>query len=218
MLLRRTFASAGRSLNAAKEAVKEAVRPDLDPKYRGKLDRIARPFQSLLTSYTKPGEVKFRPTGLGFRLSETDLEASELNERVAPTVKRLLSLEMSGQSELKRHQVHQAMEQFCRKPNDTGSPEVQAAVWSVKIAALEAHVREYLHDYVAERKIVEYKDQRRKILKYLMRVSLARYYGCLDRLGLPHDLVEAARSRFPNKPTKKPKTKEGLRKLQSKSK
>jgi small subunit ribosomal protein S15 len=110
------------------------------------------------------------------------------------------------------------MEMFCRGANDTGSPEVQAAVWSVRIAVLENHARQYLHDYVAERKIVYYKDQRRKILRYLKRVSLERYFACLDKMGLPHDLVEAATSKFPLQKTKWPKSPEGLRKLQSQKK
>ncbi|PJF18941.1 Ribosomal protein subunit S28, partial [Paramicrosporidium saccamoebae] len=168
----RTFATAS---VPDQVALRKANRIVTETTAKSKLDKTARPFNTLLANYYPlkkiHGVSSVKREGLGFGLREQDLEATGANNQ---TMERLLSLEMNCQEELKKSKMQQAMEMFCRGVNDTGSPEVQAAVWSVRIAVLENHARQYKHDYVAERKIVYYKDQRRKILRYLKRVSLER--------------------------------------------
>lgn len=203
----------------SKDALRKANSLERQADHKGKLERLALPFRNLLLKMTsQPMEIstdgdtsplgctlKTNPKGtvspLGYGLKEGDLTA--LNIPKEGQLAKLLSLDYCSQSERKRIVLHEVATLFSRRPNDTGSPEVQAALWSVKIVALQEHCRLYKHDYVAERKIQEWKDQRRKILRYLKRVSLRRYFDCLDRLGLPHDLVEAATSRFPLMPRDK---------------
>lgn len=177
-------------------------------KWKGKLDQLARPFNQLVDQLLHPDTKTKTTESLAFRIQESDMQAAGAGE----TTRRLLSLSMQCQSRLSQQLRQQAMNLFCRGPNDTGSPEVQAALWTLKIAALTRHTQTYRHDYVAERRIVEWQDQRRKILKYLKRVSLERYFACVDRLGLPHDLVEVSDPRYPTPPKIRPKSKEGLRK------
>lgn len=189
--------------SSAGPSLRSANKYDATARGRGKLAQIARPFGQLL--HLTAGSATDQ---LAFRIQESDLQAAGAGE----ATRRLLSLSMQCQSRLGQHLRQQAMALFCRGPNDTGSPEVQAALWTLKIAALTRHTQAYRHDYVAERKIVEWQDQRRKILRYLKRVSLERYFSCVDRLGLPHDLVEVADPRRPTLPKVRPKSKEGLRK------
>lgn len=200
-------------------ALRKANRHPEVNELRGKLEKLSRPFNALVAPYYPERNIhgvnSTTKEGLAFGLQAEDLSTVHAK---TPLMEKLLSINMSSQAELRKQRVHQAMELFCRGVNDTGSPEVQAAVWSVKIASLENHVRQYKHDYVTERKIVEFKDQRRKILRYLKRISLERYFDCLDRIGLPHNLVEAATSKFPLPKIKWPKTPEGLRKLRERGK
>lgn len=184
---------------------------------RERLAQLSRPFEELIAQFLaadQPGSA----AAFGHGLQPSDLASLGLNPSQHPALTRILSLEMCSPAQARQHYLACAMRMFARRPNDTGSPEVQAALWSMKIAALEAHTQKYRHDYVAARKIVEWRDQRRKILRYLRRVSLERYFGCLDRLGLPHDLVEAATSRFPRMPVTRKKTAKGLLKLQAQKK
>lgn len=182
---------------------------------RHKLAQVAKPFQDLLTQLTSPPP----STSLAFGLSPHDLSSlpnhlTNLNtDSDSSATARILALDMQDGSQTRRHIMQQAMNMFARRPNDTGSPEVQAALWSIKIAALLHHTSLYRHDYVAERKIQEWKDARRKILKYLKRISLQRYLICVDRLGLPHDTVEPYSWRFPTPPMVRPKSAAGQKKL-----
>lgn len=193
----------------AASSLRSANKYDTATKWKGKLDQLARPFNQLVNQLLHPDTTRMETTDqLAFRVQESDMQAAGAGE----TARRLLSLSMQCQSRLSQRLRQQAMSLFCRGPNDTGSPEVQAALWTLKIAALTRHTQTYRHDYVAERKIVEWQDQRRKMLKYLKRVSLERYFSCLDRLGLPHDLVEVPDPRHPTPPKVRAKSKEGLRK------
>lgn len=215
-------AAAGRPVAAAldqatrpQDALKAALRRANAPlvgeaahQQQSRLSQVARPFRELLTATTAVYRSGDGGTGaaaglpkkivdIKLPINESDLQGAGLGASATDALGKILHPSMATAGQMRQQLLHAAMSLFARRPNDTGSPEVQAALWSVKISALEAHTRTFRHDYVAERKIVEWRDQRRKILRYLQRLSLERYYTCLDRLGLPHDLVEAAVSRFP---------------------
>lgn len=53
------------------------------------------------------------------------------------------------------------------------------------------HAEKHRHDYSAKRLIVELIHDRKRHLKCLRRMSLARYFEMLDKLGLPHDYLES---------------------------
>lgn len=68
---------------------------------------------------------------------------------------------------------------------------IVAAVLTVRIGYLMKHAEKHRHDYSAKRLIVELIHDRKRHLKYLRRMSLARYFEMLDKLGLPHDYLES---------------------------
>ncbi|CEL56072.1 30S ribosomal protein S15 OS=Halothermothrix orenii (strain H 168 / OCM 544 / DSM 9562) GN=rpsO PE=3 SV=1 [Rhizoctonia solani AG-1 IB] len=76
------------------------------------------------------------------------------------------------------------------KPNDTGRPEVQAAILTAQIRNLAAHLKEHTHDIHNRRSLRMLVHKRAKILKYLKRLDLARYEEVLPRLGLETGAVE----------------------------
>ena len=71
-----------------------------------------------------------------------------------------------------------------RTATDTGSPEVQVAILSSRIAALTEHFKSHTKDNHSRRGLLKLVAQRRKLLDYLKRSDGARYGKLIERLGL----------------------------------
>ena len=67
---------------------------------------------------------------------------------------------------------------------DTGSPEVQVAMLSRRIADLTEHLKEHKHDHHSRRGLFLLVGQRRRLLGYLQDIDIARYRSLIERLGL----------------------------------
>jgi small subunit ribosomal protein S15 len=67
---------------------------------------------------------------------------------------------------------------------DTGSPEVQVAVLTRRIAYLTEHLREHKHDYHSRRGLLKMVGKRRRLLKYLQKKDVERYRALIAKLGL----------------------------------
>ncbi len=71
-----------------------------------------------------------------------------------------------------------------RHDSDTGSPEVQVAVLSDRIAALTEHLRDHPKDHASRRGLLKLVGKRRRLLDYLTREDVERYRALIARLGL----------------------------------
>ena len=67
---------------------------------------------------------------------------------------------------------------------DTGSPEVQVALLTKRIADLTEHLKEHKHDHHSRRGLLLLVGQRRRLLNYLQKTEIARYRSIIERLGL----------------------------------
>ena len=67
---------------------------------------------------------------------------------------------------------------------DTGSPEVQIALLSHRIAHLTEHLKTHKHDHHSRRGLLLLVGRRRRLLKYLQMTEIARYRSIVERLGL----------------------------------
>jgi len=67
---------------------------------------------------------------------------------------------------------------------DTGSPEVQIALLSHRIAHLTEHLKTHKHDHHSRRGLLLLVGQRRRLLNYLQNTEIARYRAIVERLGL----------------------------------
>ena len=67
---------------------------------------------------------------------------------------------------------------------DTGSPEVQVAVLSHRIAHLTEHLKEHKHDHHSRRGLLLLVGRRRRLLDYLARTDIERYRSLIARLGI----------------------------------
>ncbi|MGB5556995.1 MAG: 30S ribosomal protein S15 [Paracoccaceae bacterium] len=76
------------------------------------------------------------------------------------------------------------MKEFATKEGDTGSPEVQVAVLSSRIATLTEHFKTHKKDNHSRRGLLMMVAQRRKLLDYVKGKDESRYQGLIERLGL----------------------------------
>lgn len=67
---------------------------------------------------------------------------------------------------------------------DTGSPEVQVAVLSERIANLTEHLKAHKKDFHSRRGLLMMVGQRRRLLDYVKRAEPKRYERLVERLGL----------------------------------
>ena len=73
---------------------------------------------------------------------------------------------------------------YATHEGDTGSPEVQVALLSKRIADLTEHLKEHKHDHHSRRGMQLMIGDRRRLLDYLKRVDIERYRSLIERLGL----------------------------------
>ena len=78
----------------------------------------------------------------------------------------------------------QLIAEYATHPGDTGSPEVQVALLSKRIADLTEHLKEHKHDHHSRRGLLLMVGDRRRMLDYLKRVDINRYRSLIERLGL----------------------------------
>jgi small subunit ribosomal protein S15 len=67
---------------------------------------------------------------------------------------------------------------------DTGSPEVQIALLSRRIADLTEHLKTHKKDHSSRRGLLKMVGKRNSLLKYLTHEDRARYQQIINRLGL----------------------------------
>ena len=76
------------------------------------------------------------------------------------------------------------IEEYATKPGDTGSPDVQIALLTKRIAHLTEHLKQHKHDHHSRRGLLLLVGRRRRLLKYVADVDVARYRSLIERLGL----------------------------------
>ncbi len=78
----------------------------------------------------------------------------------------------------------QIIDEYATGDGDTGSPEVQVALLTKRIADLTEHLKEHKHDHHSRRGLLLLVGQRRRLLNYLQKTEIARYRSVIERLGL----------------------------------
>ncbi|MHC4909862.1 MAG: 30S ribosomal protein S15 [Planctomycetota bacterium] len=74
--------------------------------------------------------------------------------------------------------------EYQRKDGDTGSPEVQVAILTTRIAQLTDHLRTHKHDYSSRRGLMMMVGKRTRLLRYLAKNDRDAYQNLIKRLGL----------------------------------
>lgn len=79
---------------------------------------------------------------------------------------------------------HKILKDFATKEGDTGSPEVQVAILTSRIATLTEHFKIHKKDNHGRRGLLKLVAQRRKLLDYLKGKDESRYLDLIKRLGI----------------------------------
>ena len=74
--------------------------------------------------------------------------------------------------------------EYARKPGDTGSPEVQIAVLTARIQELTDHLKSNPKDHHSRRGLLKMVGQRRGLLAYLKKTDLEGYRALIATLGI----------------------------------
>ena len=85
---------------------------------------------------------------------------------------------------LTTEQKKSIMAEYATAEGDTGSPEVQIAMLSKRIADLTEHLKFHKHDHHTRRGLLALVGRRRRLLKYLEKTDIQRYRTLIERLGL----------------------------------
>jgi small subunit ribosomal protein S15 len=78
----------------------------------------------------------------------------------------------------------QIIEEYKLHDSDSGSPEVQVALLSSRIAELTEHFKTHKQDHHSRRGLLKLVGRRRRLLDYLKRKDIERYRSTIERLGL----------------------------------
>ena len=81
-------------------------------------------------------------------------------------------------------QKQQILKDYKTHEKDTGSPEVQIALRTKRIAQLTEHFKTHKKDHASRRGLLKMVSRRNSLLKYLTREDRERYLQVINRLGL----------------------------------
>ena len=81
-------------------------------------------------------------------------------------------------------QKHDVIARFKQQATDSGSPDIQFALLSGRIAHLTGHFRTNAKDHQTRRGLLKMVGQRRRLLSYLKKTNIDRYRTVTKELGL----------------------------------
>lgn len=74
--------------------------------------------------------------------------------------------------------------EYARKPGDTGSPEVQIAILTARIQELTEHLKVNQKDHHSRRGLLKMVGKRRGLLDYLKKTDLEGYRALIVKLAI----------------------------------
>ena len=83
-----------------------------------------------------------------------------------------------------KEKVIEYIKKFGKSTNDTGSPEIQVAIWTLRIRELTEHVKIHKKDNHTRRGLVQLVSKRKKMLKYLLKTNPNSYVKLIEELSI----------------------------------
>ncbi len=85
---------------------------------------------------------------------------------------------------ISKEKKQEIIAKYGRKEGDTGSPEVQVAVLTERIAELTEHLKSNPKDHHSRRGLLKMVGQRRGLLEYLKKKDIEGYRNLIAALGI----------------------------------
>ena len=76
------------------------------------------------------------------------------------------------------------IKEYATCEGDTGSPEVQIAILTKRIADLTEHLKTHQNDHHSRRGLFKMVGRRRNLLNYLQKKDIERYRAIIAKLGI----------------------------------
>jgi small subunit ribosomal protein S15 len=86
--------------------------------------------------------------------------------------------------ELTKERKQQLKGEFGRGGSDSGSPEIQIALLTNRIAQMTEHLKLHSKDYASRRGLLGMVSRRRRLLDYVKRINPEKYLDLLRRLEI----------------------------------
>ena len=83
-----------------------------------------------------------------------------------------------------KEEKQELIEQFGSDANDTGTSEVQIAIFTRRINRLTEHLKTHPKDHSTRRGLLKLVGKRRRLLNYLMDRHIERYRQIISDLGI----------------------------------
>ncbi len=81
-------------------------------------------------------------------------------------------------------QKQEIIAKYGKTPTDTGSPAVQVALLTARIAYLTDHFKTHKKDHHSRRGLLKLVGQRRRLLKYIQQQDITKYRDLIAELGI----------------------------------
>ncbi|HDU1287228.1 TPA: 30S ribosomal protein S15 [Staphylococcus pseudintermedius] len=85
---------------------------------------------------------------------------------------------------ISQERKNELIKEYRTHETDTGSPEVQIAVLTAEITALNDHLRIHKKDHHSRRGLLKMVGRRRHLLNYLRDKDIQRYHELIKSLGI----------------------------------
>ncbi|MFW5998390.1 MAG: 30S ribosomal protein S15 [Bacillota bacterium] len=85
---------------------------------------------------------------------------------------------------LSKEEKQEIIEKYQRFEDDTGSPEVQIALFTARIQHLTEHLKEHKNDHHSRRSLLKLVGKRNSLLNYLQDNEVERYRELIEKLGI----------------------------------
>ena len=85
---------------------------------------------------------------------------------------------------IRKEEKQEVILQNATHEGDTGSPEVQVAILTKRIADLTEHLKTHKKDHHSRRGLFKMIGQRRNLLNHLAKKDINRYRALIAKLGL----------------------------------
>ncbi|KAJ3090865.1 hypothetical protein HK102_002412 [Quaeritorhiza haematococci] len=138
-----------------------------------------------------------RPSDVNFLLRDTPEAVRNVKgepekvDQQAEMVRRIISLDNASAEQMRAFNKQRTISLMARTVNDTGSSEVQAGIFTVKIEAMKKHLATHPKDIGSKRTLEIWMSKRMKILKYLRRKDLKKYVETCKLIGVEPDTIRA---------------------------
>ena len=85
---------------------------------------------------------------------------------------------------ISKEQKQELIEKFGKNDQDTGTAEVQIAIFTTRINELTEHLKQHPKDHATRRGLLKLVGKRRRLLNYLMDTEIERYRTITKELGI----------------------------------